>query len=70
MIGTKIGEQRMKKAFNLYYRKVDAYEANENYEYYCPVCKSPMILKRGRIRRWHYAHPKGFKCIYKRRINN
>lgn len=42
---------------------VDIKNAIENKKYFCPSCNTEMILKRGKIRQWHFAH-KADKCSY------
>lgn len=42
---------------------VDIKNAVENKKYFCPSCNTKMILKRGKIRQWHFAH-KTDKCSY------
>ena len=36
--------------------KIDAYEAIENEQYFCPICNNPVILKRGQVNTAHFAH--------------
>lgn len=42
---------------------VDIKNALDNNKYFCPYCHNEMILKRGQIRQWHFAH-KTDKCSY------
>ncbi len=42
---------------------VDIKNTVDNNKYYCPNCHAKMILKRGQIRQWHFAH-KTNKCSY------
>lgn len=45
---------------------VKADYANKEYKYVCPYCKSPMILRRGAVRKAHFAHKSDAseKCSY------
>ena len=36
--------------------RIDAYEADEKEKHLCPICKNPVILKRGSINIAHFAH--------------
>jgi competence protein CoiA len=36
--------------------RIDAYEADEKEKHVCPICKNPVILKRGSINIAHFAH--------------
>lgn len=42
---------------------INAKNALKNQKYFCPSCKSEMILKQGNIRKWHFAH-KTDSCSY------
>ena len=55
-------------AFDHNYNKTDAYEAIDGRPYFCPVCKNPMFMRRGRNKVWHFAHYRGTKCNYIKRI--
>ena len=37
-------------------------EASSNDDYYCPFCKAPLDIRRGDIRRHHFAHAKHHLC--------
>ena len=37
-------------------------EATSNNDYFCPFCKAPLDLRRGDIRRHHFAHAKHHLC--------
>ena len=37
-------------------------EASSSEEYFCPFCKAPLDLRRGDIRRHHFAHAKHHLC--------
>lgn len=43
-------------------RRVHIDDACGNIEYYCDFCGEPMIIKRGDIRRHHFAHTSTNKC--------
>lgn len=42
---------------------VDIKNTEDNKKYYCPYCHKEMIIKRGAIREWHFAH-KTEACSY------
>lgn len=58
----------MIKAFDHNYNKVDAYDAIDSHPYFCPICKNLMFIRRCKDKVWHFAHYKGTKCNYKKRI--
>lgn len=39
--------------------RVDAYDANEKKYYICPCCGNEVILRRGNLNIWHFAHKAG-----------
>lgn len=48
---------------------VDIKNAINYNKYFCPCCKSEMILKCGQIRQWHFAH-KTAKCSYDKYLHS
>ncbi len=36
--------------------RIDAYEADKNEQYTCPICNNRVILKRGSVNIDHFAH--------------
>ena len=36
--------------------RIDAYEADKNEQYTCPICNNRVILKRGSVNINHFAH--------------
>ena len=45
---------------------ISAVSATKEHKYFCPYCKSPMILRRGSVRKAHFAHKSDAseKCSY------
>lgn len=50
-------------ALNTNNELINIRKASKNKQYFCPYCKSEMILKQGNIRKWHFAH-KTDNCSY------
>lgn len=48
---------------------VDIKNTLDNHKYFCPCCHEEMILKRGQIRQWHFAH-KTDKCSYDKYLHS
>ena len=48
---------------------VDIKNTVDNNKYFCPSCNTEMILKRGQIRQWHFAH-KTDKCSYDKYLHS
>ena len=42
--------------------KIEIDDAIDGNEYFCQICKEPLILKRGLIRAHHFSHCKNSKC--------
>ena len=45
-------------------QRIDAFEATKGPQYYCPNCKSEVILKQGRIVIHHFAHKPPTDCSW------
>jgi hypothetical protein len=54
----------MRVAKNIAGENVSIVNAKEGEEYFCPYCNAPLILKRGNLKSYHYAHKAGTTCLY------
>lgn len=43
-------------ALDPYDRRVHVDDTVSNMDYFCPVCGTPLIPRRGNVRRHHFAH--------------
>lgn len=49
-------------AFNSNFSRVHIDDCVTREKYFCPYCKSPLIVRKGDVRRQHFAHEKSALC--------
>ncbi len=52
----------MEFGIDKYGKRVSAYDANKDEEYFCPCCGNKLLLKTGDLNVWHFAHRSG-ECV-------
>lgn len=45
------------------WQRVLARHADRRLMYFCPVCEALLVLRQGKVRVWHFAHPPGSECL-------
>ena len=43
-------------------KRIDIVDSVKGEQYYCPLCESELIQKKGTVNMWHYAHKSLCNC--------